>query len=78
MVVNTEFFTFKNGVFSAEMSDFGNNQLGTFFQLKSEKTGKTIDMTLDRVERDQENEIIAYHYKPVFPGPCVRAVVFND
>lgn len=79
--------------FCAEASDFTNgpNLLARAFddacdegfQIESAKTGTRVLFTFDRVEKDCEGDVVAWHFavynprsNPVFSG--MTAVIFND
>ncbi len=81
--------------FCAEISDFNPKPFSTLFgqafddacdegfQIESVKTGARVLFTFDRVEKDAEGDIVAWHFavynprsNPVFSG--MTAVIFND
>lgn len=91
---NTNDFSYKNRVFSAEVSDFGPNRFeavfdttfddeheqGYFkgFELVSARTGKIVKMIHNETFRDREGDITHWEFIPYRNTSFDKLVVFND
>jgi hypothetical protein len=89
-VHSASMFTWNNEGGCIEASDFGNevwmsqlfpDSCDVGFRVRSEKTGKVIPFTLERVEK-RESEIVAWHFvsysRERYPLEIWKIVVFND
>ena len=86
-IVSSDRFTWvrESRVFVAEASDFKGLRIARGFTMVSSKTGKFVDFELDCVNRDLENEVTGWTYRPTqlsiaaLPSLAgVRCEIFND
>ncbi len=90
MIFNTDEFTFKNRVFTAEASDFSDGRFMAMFnqvfddacdqgfELTSSRTGKKVKMTFEKAHRSEEGDITHWSFIPYRNTSFDKLVVFND
>ncbi len=82
-------FEFKNGVFSQNASFFEDRFLELFhiefenkgnqgFELVSSKSGKTVNVLLDKVVMDKNDNITAWEFTPENDDSFIKVVIYND
>lgn len=80
-VFNSDDFTFKNNVFSAEISDFGPCEFTppAHFGIKSAKTGKVANFMYAFTDYDSGGDVLGWNYKCSTDGLShLRVLLIND
>ncbi len=86
---STDRFSYKNKVFSAEISDFADRQDELFkpispgallkgFRLESARTGVIISMVLVETHFDRDNDLTHWTFKTIDHPAVKELIVFND
>ena len=77
--INTDRFNYRDGTFTAMISDMGNFVVSEF-QLISQRTGKAVAMIGVAQHKDREGDITHWEYKPRDPSESrfKNLIIFND
>lgn len=77
--INTEAFNYKDGTFTAMISDL-DNFVPALFELISQRTDKAVTMIAVAQHNDREGDITHWEYKPRDPGESrfENLIIFND
>lgn len=77
--IPTNLFSYKNGLFTAEISTLRGYPVATKIVLVNPKTGGQIKFNLITVDRDREGETVGWNYRAE-PGKYadLRILIIND
>lgn len=75
--IPTNLFSFKDKLFTAEISDLRGYEVASEIVLTNPKTNGQAKFTLVNVDRDVEGETVGWRYNGV-QHPDVRVLIIND